>query len=188
MANQPIIFGLVGGGALLLTAAITNSSLGQTIQGHAKKASSTSSLDTFLGGLKSGKGLVGSAGAAAANPSTGGSSATVVGKVSSKMLADIGTPLGWDSSQIADWMAVINRESGGNPNAVNSSSGAYGIGQFLASGGSPSNLGPNQQKYYAYGGDPTTVTGQLTGMANYIKERYGTPAAALAHENSAGWY
>lgn len=177
MANQAIIFGLIGGGGLLLTAALTDSTLGQTIKGHANKVSTT----PFGGGL------IGSAGSAIAN-AAGGSTAKVTGKVSSSMLATIGAPLGWTGSELSDWMSVITRESGGNPNAINKSSGAFGIGQFLASGGSPSNLGPNQQKYYDYGGDPTTVTGQLTGMANYIKERYGTPAKALAHENSYGWY
>jgi Transglycosylase SLT domain len=190
VANQAIIFGLVGGGALLLTAAITDSGLGQTIQGHANKASDQSSVDTFLNGLSNGKGAVGSAGSSLANAGSGGggSSSSVTGKVTSSMLASIGQPFGWTASQLEDWMAVIDRESGGNPNAVNKSSGAYGIGQFLASGGSPTNLGPNELKYFDYGGNPNTVSGQLKGMANYILERYGTPAAALAHENEYGWY
>jgi hypothetical protein len=32
------------------------------------------------------------------------------------------------------------------------------------------------------------VQGQIEWTLNYIKERYGTPVAAWAHEMSAGWY
>jgi hypothetical protein len=50
-------------------------------------------------------------------------------------------------------------------------------------------LAANEQKYYQYGGNPGTILGQLTAMANYIaSSRYGDPSAAWAHEESAGWY
>jgi hypothetical protein len=85
---------------------------------------------------------------------------------------------GWSGPQIADWEQVINIESGGSLTATNRSSGAYGIAQFIQ--------GPSE--YAQYGGSANTVQGQLTAMANYIAQRYGTPAGALAHEHSAGWY
>ena len=103
--------------------------------------------------------------------------------------------MGWDSQEIKDWAGVIAAESGGNPAATNSSStAAYGIGQFFAP--APNNqvlpraqqIAANKEKYRTYGGNPNTVIGQLTAMANYIKDRYGTPAKALAHENTAGNY
>lgn len=111
MPNQAIIFGLAGGGALLLTAAVTGSSLAETIQGHANKVSGTSTLDTFLGGIKGGSGLVGPAGAAAA---TAGSTAPAkVGKVgtgerafATGFLKTIGAPLNATNIRaLEDWWA-----------------------------------------------------------------------------------
>lgn len=113
---------------------------------------------------------------------------TTTGSVTRAMLTAIGGARGWTGQQIDDWMQVIAMESGGNPNAINSSSGAYGIGQMLANGGSPSNLAPNKAKYSSYGGSADSVTGQLTGMAGYISQTYGNPSNALAHEHQYGWY
>jgi hypothetical protein len=101
-----------------------------------------------------------------------------VGQVTSADLATIGAQHGWTGQQLTDWMNVINQESGGNPNAVNASSGASGIAQFIDGFG----------EYARYGGSANTVTGQLTAMANYIEQRYGNPSAAWAHEQANNWY
>lgn len=85
---------------------------------------------------------------------------------------------GWNQAEQNAWGLVINRESGGRMDAQNPTSDAYGIAQFIN--------GPSE--YAQYGGDVNTLQGQLTAMANYIKQRYGTPANAWAHELSAGWY
>lgn len=80
---------------------------------------------------------------------------------------------GWTGSE---WDALNNvamRESGWNPDAVNKSSGAYGIGQSLGHG-HPYNLGD--------------APAQIAWMLNYIKQRYGDPASAWQHETSQGWY
>lgn len=86
----------------------------------------------------------------------------------------------------ADWMAaagitdpatahvLIMRESGCNPNAVNASSGACGIGQQLPCGKWP----------HAWN-DPI---GGMIDMQNYVMGRYGSWGAALGHSNSVGWY
>jgi len=66
-----------------------------------------------------------------------------------------------------------NRESGWNDNAVNPSSGAYGIPQSLGHG-HPYNLGDYKN--------------QVIWGLNYIDGRYGSPAAAEAHELQFGWY
>src|SRR5262249_20374390 len=84
---------------------------------------------------------------------------------------------GW-ASQWADINAVAMRESGWSMTARNPSSGAYGIAQFIQ--------GPSE--YYTYGGNPNTALGQVTAFFNYIKERYGNPMAAWAHELNYGWY
>jgi hypothetical protein len=70
------------------------------------------------------------------------------------------------------------RESGWSPVAHNASSGAYGIAQFIN--------GPSE--YYQYGGNPNTVAGQVLAFFNYIRQRYGSPAGAWAHEMNYGWY
>src|SRR5262249_42098448 len=65
------------------------------------------------------------------------------------------------------------KESGWSPYAVNPSSGAYGIPQSLGHG-HPFNLGD--------------ARAQIAWGLNYIRGRYGTPAAAWAHEVANNWY
>jgi hypothetical protein len=69
---------------------------------------------------------------------------------------------------------LIMRESGCNPNAVNPSSGACGIGQQLPCGKWP----------HAWN-DPI---GGMIDMQNYVFARYGTWADALAHSYAHNWY
>jgi hypothetical protein len=80
---------------------------------------------------------------------------------------------GWTMAQWPPLLALWNQESGWNPYAVNPSSGAYGIPQSLGHG-HPYNLGDyaNQVRW---------------GLA-YISGRYGSPAAAWAHEVANNWY
>lgn len=77
-------------------------------------------------------------------------------------------------TDVANAMIVINRESGCNPNAVNRSSGACGIGQQLPCG-----------KWPHVWNDPV---GSIIDMQAYVFGRYGSWAGAVAQENSAGWY
>lgn len=67
---------------------------------------------------------------------------------------------------------LILRESGYNPNSVNKSSGACGLPQALP-------CSKLQDK---------SVSGQVTWMINYVKNRYGTPSKALSFHNSHNWY
>lgn len=168
--NQALGFGLLATGGVLLVKAVTGSSFAQVVQGHPAAVSSTGQnlLNGGVGGLGQ------SAAAVTGTPATPGA----VGKVTTAELEAIGAAKGWTGQQISDWMNVINAESGGNPNAVNASSGASGIAQFI----------DGFSEYAKYGGSASSVTGQLTAMANYISERYGTPSAAWAHEQSAHWY
>lgn len=119
-------------------------------------------------------------GATLTSSTTVPSAGAVSGSVSSltPTLTALAAQKGWNATQVQAWKQVINRESGGSLTAQNPTSSAYGIAQFIN--------GPSE--YAQYGGNSTTVAGQLTAMANYIKQRYGTPAAAWAHELSAGWY
>jgi hypothetical protein len=95
---------------------------------------------------------------------------------------DAGTAAVWCcTTELGSW--TTRNESGmfltGNSlTATNPTSGAYGMAQFI--------LGPSE--YAQYGGNATTYIGQAVAMANYIKSRYGTPAAAWSHEQALNWY
>ena len=72
----------------------------------------------------------------------------------------------------ADWL--VQKESGWNPNAVNVSSGACGLGQQLPCG-----------KWAGQWNDPVD---SLNGMHGYVMGRYGSWEAAVQHSKSVGWY
>lgn len=83
----------------------------------------------------------------------------------------------------AEWEAakwIIQRESNWDPNAVNPSSGAFGLFQFNPMGGDT--LGtylPSRST------DPAV---QADAGARYMKDRYGTPSAAKAFWEQNNWY
>jgi phage-related protein len=84
---------------------------------------------------------------------------------------------GWQS-QSGDLIRLWNRESGWRWNATNPYSGAYGIPQSLPA-----------SKMGSAGGDwRDNAATQIKWGLGYIRGRYGSPAAAWAHETSAGWY
>jgi len=103
---------------------------------------------------------------------------------------------GWaGGAQFAALTQVINRESGGNPNAMNSSSGAYGIAQALGHG-TPATQGSVTNQYGGYGVPNGTAVGansgnaadQLIWMMAYIQQTYGTPEGAWNSEETRGYY
>lgn len=70
--------------------------------------------------------------------------------------------------------SIVSRESGWNPNAVNRSSGACGLGQQLPCG-----------KWAGAWNDPVAA---LIAMTGYVNARYGGWAGAVGFWNSHGWY
>lgn len=84
-----------------------------------------------------------------------------------------------------EWDALVwlwNRESHWRWNAENPSSGAYGIPQALPA----SKLGDVSR-----GGGPNwheDAGVQINWGLNYIKNRYGSPTAAVQHSHDVGWY
>jgi hypothetical protein len=80
---------------------------------------------------------------------------------------------GWGPDQMTPLIKLWNQESGWNPWAVNPSSGAYGIPQSLGHG-HPYDLGDD--------------VAQINWGLPYIGVRYGSPAAAWAHEQAFNWY
>lgn len=106
---------------------------------------------------------------------------------------------GWGPDQMAPLIELWTRESSWDPEARNSSSGAFGIAQALGHGGSNTAAPDGTNEYGAeYGLTPAEARLANAGSARwqiewglgYIKNdpNYGTPAAAWAHEESAGWY
>lgn len=77
----------------------------------------------------------------------------------------------------SEWWAVdsiVSRESSWNPNAVNKSSGACGLGQQLPCG-----------KWPGAWNDPVAA---LKAQYEYVKQRYGGYAQAVAFWNKNHWY
>lgn len=105
-------------------------------------------------------------------------SPTGTGATVQALMKSMAASVGWTG---AEWTALNNvemREAGYNTSATNPSSGAYGLAQFIA----------GASEYASYGGNSTTAAGQIIGMLNYIKDRYGNPEAAWLHEQDFGWY
>lgn len=72
-----------------------------------------------------------------------------------------------------DWAGInyiVSHESGWNPRAVNPTSGTYGLGQMQSY-----NL-----HYYTAHGSKNNPIAQLMGIMDYIHDRYGTVAKAVA--------
>lgn len=115
---------------------------------------------------------------AATTPAPAPSGTSVVGDITSAEVASVAALHGWTGQQIADWVSVIKSESNGTLSDTNSSSGAYGIAQFIN--------GPSE--YAQYGGSATSIVGQLTAMANYIAQRYGNPSNAWAFHQAHNYY
>lgn len=87
-----------------------------------------------------------------------------------------GVPASWASAL----SELVRRESSYNPNAQNPNSSAYGYAQFLNS----TRKAYEKKTGLSYS-DPVN---QLVMMAQYVKDRYGTPQNALAFWNKNQWY
>lgn len=88
-------------------------------------------------------------------------------------------PAAWQAD--SEWSALValwNQESGWRADATNPGSGAYGIPQALPA-----------SKMESAGADwKTSPATQIRWGIGYIKDRYGDPVAAEAHEKANGWY
>jgi len=88
--------------------------------------------------------------------------------------------MGWGSEQWPALQKLWNGESGWRTNALNSSSGAYGIPQSLPA-----------SKMASSGSDwRTNPATQIDWGLRYIKSRYGSPSAAFAQwsDRNPHWY
>lgn len=85
---------------------------------------------------------------------------------------------GWSDNDFNCLVKLWNRESGWNPYAHNSRSGAYGIPQALPG----SKMASSGSDYL------TNYKTQINWGLNYIKSRYGSPSVAWNHSQTKGWY
>lgn len=85
---------------------------------------------------------------------------------------------GWSQSDFNCLVSLWNRESGWNPGAYNSRSGAYGIPQAL----------PGSKMASAGLDYLTNYKTQINWGLSYIKSRYGNPTNAWSHSQRKGWY
>jgi hypothetical protein len=84
----------------------------------------------------------------------------------------------WGRDQYSCLVALWERESNWRWDALNGSSGAYGIPQSLPG-----------RKMAEMGADwVTNPETQVRWGVNYIKNRYGAPCGAMAHSNKFNWY
>lgn len=109
-------------------------------------------------------------------------------KKAAEAKADSGSPqqiaeamlsqFGWSSSQFSCLEPLWEEESGWDVTADNASSGAYGIPQALP-GSKMASAGSNWE---------TSAYTQIKWGLGYIKDSYGSPCGAWAHEEADGWY
>jgi hypothetical protein len=85
---------------------------------------------------------------------------------------------GVDSSQMSCLVPLWMGESGWRVNAMNSSSGAYGIPQSL----------PGSKMATAGSDWRTNPATQIEWGLGYIRDRYGSPCGAWGFKQSHGWY
>jgi hypothetical protein len=84
----------------------------------------------------------------------------------------------WGRDQYSCLVALWERESNWRWDAMNKSSGAYGIPQSLPG-----------RKMAEMGADwATNPETQVRWGVSYIKSRYGAPCGAMAHSNKFNWY
>lgn len=112
---------------------------------------------------------------------TGGATAPAAGTYAGSPV-EIGQSMaaarGWSGDQWSCLYSLWSKESGWNPNAHNSRSGAHGIPQALPG-----------SKMASHGADwATNPATQIAWGLDYIAGRYGTPCAAWNHSVSRGWY
>lgn len=174
---------IAGGGAILLWSGVRGKSWSQVIRNliAGKNPATTvqanpigavaSSTDTGAGGTLSTSGLTGA---------TGVVTSGYVGNISNAQQAQsyafgLFSKFGWGASEEQPLINLWNQESGWNPDAVNPSSGAAGIPQALGHGN-------------VFGLGWANAAAQILWGLNYIKQRYGSPSAAWAHEVANNWY
>ncbi|MFJ3716337.1 transglycosylase SLT domain-containing protein [Streptomyces sp. NPDC090057] len=83
-----------------------------------------------------------------------------------------------DAAQYNAFSKIVEHESGWNPSATNSSSGAYGLVQAL----------PGAKMASAGSDWKTNPATQIKWGLDYMNSRYGSPVEAWSFWQANGWY
>jgi hypothetical protein len=161
----------------------TNGGLGGFSGGTLASTSEADNISAALGGMAAGGMGGANGGTTSSTNGTSGSSSGPSGSAPINSVARLAKQMaaqrGWTGSAWNDINSLEMREAGWNLRAVNPSSGAAGIAQFIK----------GWSEYRQYGGNPNTALGQITGFYNYLDDRYeGSPAKAWQHEREFNWY
>ncbi len=185
MASKGAAAGIAGIGILLAWSGLAGKKITVALRDLIAGKSPTNATDTPITPV-SDTTAFGDTGLTGISASIGGGSiaTAAIAKKNQAIAAPMATLYGWGPGT-SNWESLLKlwtRESGWNNRAENSSSGAYGIAQALGHG--PTN------QYPAGPANPpiSSATAQIAWGLGYIKQRYGNPNAAWAHEESAGWY
>jgi hypothetical protein len=187
---------MVGGGVVFLWSGLTGKSwsavLKDVIQGKNPKNLPKSQAITATPFTGNAYGY--SPGVFPGNPPIG----SVSGKNNQQIAQSMFPHYGWGPGELIPLVALWTGESGWNPLARNSTSGAFGIAQALGHGvpGGAASNGTNE-----YGGWGLTVAQarqanegnpvyQIMWGLNYIHQTYGSPSRAYAawQSRSPHWY
>ncbi|WP_227496954.1 aggregation-promoting factor C-terminal-like domain-containing protein [Planctomonas psychrotolerans] len=117
--------------------------------------------------------------AAAPAPAPAAPAAAVPNPGSAQAIAhDMVLARGWGEDQFNCLVSLWKKESGWRVNAMNPSSGAYGIPQSL----------PGSKMASAGADWATNPATQISWGLGYITSRYGTPCGAWSTSQAKGWY
>jgi hypothetical protein len=168
-------------GAIVLWSGVKGATISNTARTVLSGKNSPAETEQITGSSSSGS----SGGSAPAGDTTAHTATASQNQAIAKVLC---ARYGWSTGQNwADLVSLWNRESGWSNTIKNQSSGALGIAQALGHGTSTSagSLGNEYPSKAANDGD---ASAQIEWGLSYIKTTYGSPSAAWAHEESAGWY
>lgn len=195
--NGTAVFVVVVGGVILVSG-LTNKKISQVILGFLQ---GTAPLPDIVPAGDNPSGATYSPGEHSGDygGSTSPGGAPSVNKGIGKLLA---APYGWSTG--AEWDALDklwNRESGWQNDIANPSSDAFGIAQALGHGTDSSGASnvhvrfpgggsavQNVNEYPSKSANAGNASAQIAWGLSYIKQRYGSPTAAWAHETANGWY
>lgn len=171
-APSPLVLGVAAAGLVFVWSAVHGANVANTfrdlLSGHTTTTPPTDPALTDV--TKVGRQLPGTVDTPTENaPRLGGGSNRANGQLQA-------AAHGWTGDQWTALDRLWTRESGWNNTAQNPTSTAYGIAQFLDS------------TWTGYGPKTSDPTMQIRYGLAYIANRYGTPAAAWAHETAQGWY
>jgi hypothetical protein len=175
MAVNGIGVAAAASGAILLYAGIKGIGVGSAIRAvlMGQSPASGTPVNTISGTNPATTATIGGGSTGLPSGTVGISSSASANRSIGKILA---ASKGWTGAQWDALNQLIMDESGWRNDAQNPTSTAYGIGQFLDS------------TWASYGPKTSNPRLQIIYTLEYIRERYGTPANALAHENAYHWY